>query len=401
MSNLTRGRVDLLMNVLSSDLFGHYVDGGVKHLVLKENGFDFVGPNTKAVIKYPVLGNKMKRTLTISFLWNGEGTQLFQIDVTREPLITSRPEEQFPVTHQYNFLMPGFTTTVKGTLNDTDKDTIIAGLKAAIEADVQLNANAILTGASVVATNVAHKLVLESKERGKIFTVRTYDDQFTQPVTPDVGFKKDALTNLDVAKVFSIKEENVLTQPNIPYKGVDYACITIVTTSETPGIDLPSSKNNVEQGLNIYTPVSELEKLIAVKAGDNSATMAGASPDMNLIELIEYVFGAVNTNLDQIATPAIAGVTAPVKNAVPKAIVTETDEYTGVIVWTVTNTGVVHTGNFAAATAYTATITLTPKRGKTLSGVDANFFTVAGGLAAATNEANSGVVVVGFAATAA
>ena len=401
MSNLTRGRVDLLMNVLSSDLFGHYVDGGVKHLVLKENGFDFVGPNTKAVIKYPVLGNKMKRTLTISFLWNGEGTQLFQIDVTREPLITSRPEEQFPVTHQYNFLMPGFTTTVKGTLNDTDKDTIIAGLKAAIEADVQLNANAILTGASVVATNVAHKLVLESKERGKIFTVRTYDNQFTQPVTPDVGFKKDALTNLDVAKVFSIKEENVLTQPNIPYKGVDYACITVVTTSETPGIDLPSSKNNVEQGLNIYTPVSELEKLIAVKAGNNNATMAGASPDMNLIELIEYVFGAVNTNLDQIATPAIAGVTAPVKDAAPKATVTETAEYTGVIVWTVTDTGVVHTGNFAAATAYTATITLTPKRGKTLSGVDANFFTVAGGLAAATNEANSGVVVVGFAATAA
>lgn len=401
MSNLTRGRVDLLMNVLSSDLFGHYVDGGVKHLVLKENGFDFVGPNTKAVIKYPVLGNKMKRTLTISFLWNGEGTQLFQIDVTREPLITSRPEEQFPVTHQYNFLMPGFTTTVKGTLNDTDKDTIIAGLKAAIEADVQLNANAILTGASVVATNVAHKLVLESKERGKIFTVRTYDNQFTQPVTPDVGFKKDALTNLDVAKVFSIKEENVLTQPNIPYKGVDYACITVVTTSETPGIDLPSSKNNVEQGLNIYTPVSELEKLIAVKAGDNSATMAGASPDMNLIELIEYVFGAVNTNLDQIATPAIAGVTAPVKAAVPKTTVTETDEYTGVIVWTVTDTGTVLAGNFAAETAYTATITLTPKRGKTLSGVDANFFTVAGGLAAATNEANSGVVVVDFAATAA
>ena len=401
MSNLTRGRVDLLMNVLSSDLFGHYTDGGVKHLVLKENGFDFVGPNTKAVIKYPVLGNKMKRTLTISFLWNGEATQLFQIDVTREPLITSRPEEQFPVTHQYNFLMPGFTTTVKGTLNDTDKDTIIAGLKAAIEADVQLNANAILTGAVVNATNVSHKLVLESKERGKIFTVRTYDDQFTQPVTPDVGFKKDALTNLDVAKVFSIKEENVLTQPNIPYKGVDYACITIVTTSETPGIDLPSSKNNVEQGLNIYTPVSELEKLIAVKAGSNSVTMAGANPDMNLIELIEYVFGAANTNLDQITIAAIAGVTAPVKAATPKATITETDEYTGVIVWTKTSTGTALTGNFAAETAYTATITLTPKKGKTLSGVNANFFTVAGGLAAATNEANSGVVVVNFAATAA
>lgn len=401
MSNLTRGRVDLLMNVLSPDLFGHYTDGGVKHLVLKENGFDFVGPNTKAVIKYPVLGNKMKRTLTISFLWNGEASQVFQIDVTREPLITSRPEEQFPVTHMYNFLLPSFTTTVKGTLNDTDKDAIIAGLKAAIDADVQLNSNAILTGAVVTASNVNHKLVIESKERGKIFTVRTYDNQFTQPVTPDVGFKKDALTNSDVARIFSIKEENVLTQPNLPYKGVDYACITIVTTSETPGIDLPSSKNNVEQGLNIYIPVSELEKLIAVKAGNNSVTMAGANPDMNIVELIEYVFGAANTNLDQITIAAIAGVTAPVKAATPKATITETDEYTGVIDWVVTSTKVIHTGNFAASTAYTAIITLTPKKGKTLSGVDANFFTVAGGLAAATNKANSGVVTVDFAATAA
>ena len=401
MSNLTRGRVDLLMNVLSPDLFGHYTDGGVKHLVLKENGFDFVGPNTKAVIKYPVLGNKMKRTLTISFLWNGEANQVFQIDVTREPLITSRPEEQFPVTHMYNFLLPSFTTTVKGTLNDTDKDAIIAGLKAAIDADVQLNSNAILTGAVVTASNVNHKLVIESKERGKIFTVRTYDNQFTQPVTPDVGFKKDALTNSDVARIFSIKEENVLTQPNLPYKGVDYACITIVTTSETPGIDLPSSKNNVEQGLNIYIPVSELEKLIAVKAGNNSVTMAGANPDTNIVELIEYVFGAANTNLDQITIAAIAGVTAPVKAAAPKTTITETDDFTGVIDWVVTSTGVTHTGNFAPSTAYTAIITLTPKKGKTLSGVDANFFTVAGGLAAATNEANSGVVTVDFAATAA
>ena len=129
--------------------------------------------------------------------------------------------------------------------------------------------------------------------------------------------------------------------------------------------------------------------------------MAGANPDMNLIELIEYVFGAANTNLDQVTIAAIAGVTAPVKAATPKATITETDEYTGVIAWTETSTGTALTGNFAAETAYTATITLTPKKGKTLSGVDANFFTVAGGLAAATNEANSGVVVVDFAATAA
>ncbi|MEI8226460.1 MAG: hypothetical protein WCG82_11105 [Bacteroidota bacterium] len=54
---------------------------------------------------------------------------------------------------------------------------------------------------------------------------------------------------------------------------------------------------------------------------------------------------------------------------------------------------------FAGGTAYTATITLTPKTGYTLTGVAANFFTVAG--ATATNAADSGVVSAVFSATAA
>jgi len=58
---------------------------------------------------------------------------------------------------------------------------------------------------------------------------------------------------------------------------------------------------------------------------------------------------------------------------------------------------------FAASTAYTATITLTPATGFTVTGVPVNFFTVAGILAGtvATNLADSGVITAYFTTTAA
>ncbi|MCL1969614.1 MAG: fibrobacter succinogenes major paralogous domain-containing protein, partial [Bacteroidetes bacterium] len=48
------------------------------------------------------------------------------------------------------------------------------------------------------------------------------------------------------------------------------------------------------------------------------------------------------------------------------------------------------------STVYTATITITPKTGYTLTGVSEDFFTVAGTSAHATNDANSGVVTAVF-----
>ena len=90
---------------------------------------------------------------------------------------------------------------------------------------------------------------------------------------------------------------------------------------------------------------------------------------------------------------AIPGVTAPVADAVPDLKVTATAQYTGVITWSPTVVG-----TFAAGTVYTATITLTAKTGYTLTGVLANFFTVAGA-ASDTNPANSGVVTAVYAKT--
>jgi hypothetical protein len=90
---------------------------------------------------------------------------------------------------------------------------------------------------------------------------------------------------------------------------------------------------------------------------------------------------------------AIPDVTPPVAGQTPVTAITETAQYTGTVTW---NHG---TGAFGYSTVYTATITLTPKTGFTLTGVAANSFTVAG--ATATNPINSGVITAVFPATAA
>ena len=93
-----------------------------------------------------------------------------------------------------------------------------------------------------------------------------------------------------------------------------------------------------------------------------------------------------------ISTSAISGVTFPVAEGTPVTSVTATAQYTGTVTWSGSPV------TFAPTTTYTATITLTPASGYTLSGVSANFFTVAGATSV-TQSANSGVITVIFPAT--
>ena len=93
-----------------------------------------------------------------------------------------------------------------------------------------------------------------------------------------------------------------------------------------------------------------------------------------------------------ISVAAIAGVTAPVRGATPVTTTTAGTGYTGTVSWSGSP------ATFARATTYTATITLTPISGYTLTGVTANFFTVAGATTH-TNSANSGVITAVFPAT--
>ncbi len=99
----------------------------------------------------------------------------------------------------------------------------------------------------------------------------------------------------------------------------------------------------------------------------------------------------VSRSVEVISIAAIRGITAPVTGQIPVNTITETAQYTGTVTWLPVD------ATFDAETVYTATITLTPKAGFTLSDVAEDFFTVAG--AVATNNANTGVITAVFPAT--
>jgi hypothetical protein len=71
--------------------------------------------------------------------------------------------------------------------------------------------------------------------------------------------------------------------------------------------------------------------------------------------------------------------------------------YTGAVTWA--SSGGALGGNFASATTYTATITLTASAGYTLTGVTANFFSITGATSV-SHSADSGVITAVFPATA-
>ena len=127
----------------------------------------------------------------------------------------------------------------------------------------------------------------------------------------------------------------------------------------------------------------------------NFFTVAGATTVSNAASsgVVTAVFPS--TAAQKISIAAISGVTPPVAGAAPVTAITETDQYTGKVTWLPAVSG-----TFAYNTVYTATITLTPKAGYTLSDVAANFFTVAGATTV-SNAASSGIVTAVFPSTAA
>ena len=124
----------------------------------------------------------------------------------------------------------------------------------------------------------------------------------------------------------------------------------------------------------------------------NFFTVAGATSVTHSANsgVITAVFPS--TEAAAASAAAIAGVTAPVTGATPVTTTTAGTGYTGTVSWSGSPS------TFAAVTTYTATITLTPTSGYTLTGVTANFFTVAGATSV-THSANSGVITAVFPST--
>jgi hypothetical protein len=93
-----------------------------------------------------------------------------------------------------------------------------------------------------------------------------------------------------------------------------------------------------------------------------------------------------------ITTAAIAGIDVPTPGSTPDTTVSSGAGYTASVTWSGTLTS---DNKLKSNTQYTATISLTATAGFTLTGVAANFFTVAGANSV-TNGANSGVVTAVF-----
>ncbi|WP_195724280.1 S-layer homology domain-containing protein [Paenibacillus monticola] len=192
-----------------------------------------------------------------------------------------------------------------------------------------------------------------------------------------------------IAKIFTVDKTNIK-----PAAAPQTAVLTVGTT-------IPGTTK-----LNDVT--SDMEYRINT---GSYTTIVGASVDNIAVEVGDRIYVRVKETITQpasneqlltvdagdirklIATAAIDGVTAPVAGATPVNVVTYSAEYTAVVSWSPATT------LFVGETAYTATIIITPTAGYTLTGVPANFFSVAG--ATTTNAADSGVVTALFPATAA
>ncbi|MGN7760881.1 GLUG motif-containing protein [Paenibacillus sp. 22594] len=197
--------------------------------------------------------------------------------------------------------------------------------------------------------------------------------------------------------------------------------VASISTAAIAGVVLP-----VTGGTPVATVPETAEYTASVDWTPADATFAGGTaytatikitpkPGYTLAGVPEYFFsvaGAITTNTADsgvviakfpataiipatavpITAAGIEGVMSPVTGATLVTTATYSSEYTATVSWSPATTV------FAPGTVYTATITVTPRAGYTLTGVPANFFTVAG--ASTTNTADSGVVTAEFLATA-
>jgi len=127
---------------------------------------------------------------------------------------------------------------------------------------------------------------------------------------------------------------------------------------------------------------------ISLSVGSNTITVVVTAQDGTTGTYTVTVTRAAIT-----ITAANVLIAAPAVGATPQTSTSSNGQFTTTITWSGTPT------TFAAATAYTATVTVIPNTGYTLSGVSANFFTLNGNAATSANLANAGVFEYLFPAT--
>lgn len=177
------------------------------------------------------------------------------------------------------------------------------------------------------------------------------------------------------------------------------------TTYKLKAVGYKPGANGVQLGLPSDSSTANTQAVVAaaltiantnVTAPDKEKNVAGFTeisiPAVNAPsrELTVAIFGLVEVERVKVTAPAVVGIPAPIAGEKPVYGING-EQFTGTITWSPD----LIDSKFGPQTVYTATITLTPRVGYTLSGVAANFFTVEGATSV-SNAANSGVVTAVF-----
>ena len=243
------------------------------------------------------------------------------------------------------------------------------------------------TTEEVALADFAGKGITTSPVSGTALTIADHNNQ---PVVVSCNGKTANTNNLTV-EAKAVTAVTIKTQPTklsyLEGQDLDLTGLEVTLTYDNNTTEDVALINFVAKG--ITTSPAAGTALTIADHNDKPVVVSCNGKTANTNNLTVEAKAVINI-------AAISGVTAPVRSATPVTTIAETEQFTGNVTWAPTITG----GKFAASTIYTASITLTPKAGYTLTGVPANFFTVAKA-DSVTNDADSGIITAVFPKTAA
>lgn len=262
-------------------------------------------------------------------------------------------------------------------------------------------------------TSIADQTVLNNSGTGNLdFTIGYTEDSVTltasssnQSVVKDSNITLGGINYRRTINVVPQSGVSGSTTITIRLNGNALKTFTLNSVISVTGITLSPDNQTITLGESVnllptFSPASPTNQNVTWSSSDSSiatvdgsgkvtATKAGTAIITATTEDGGYTASCTINVKVPISTLAISGIAVPMKDETPTNTITETDQYTGTISWSPNDS------KFFPDTAYTATITLTPKDGYTLTSVSANSFSVTGA-STVSNLANTGVITAVF-----
>ena len=284
----------------------------------------------------------------------------------------------------------GAAMTISAQLTDANGNAVATSGKTVTWSKSNANGSFATATSTTDASGIATISFTTHTVSATATTVTATDNSSFTGTTPTITTATGAATAavITTQPTGAASGSQLETQPVIRIVDASGNTVTSSTVSVVASI---ASGSGTLSGTTTVTASSGIATftnlVITATAGNFTLTFTPTS-------LTPVTSSSLSITTTTISAPAIAGVTAPVRGATPVSTTTAGTGYTGTVTWSGSPV------TFAPGTTYTATITLTPTSGYTLTGVTANFFTVAGATPPVTNSANAGVITAVFPATA-